>query len=128
MAKSSISSQLRRAGEILRFGAANQIKAYSRRFLAIQGIYKNLLHDLICQEFSTEEALNFARAFFGTDRIAFAAVDGTEYTRPLFDLVIFFGGAYAAIGDIDFSYEQPLVKYSPKVTTEGVGVSSCIAS
>ena len=93
MTKSTISSQLRRAGDILRFGASNQIKAYSKRFQAIQGIYNDLLFDLICQEFNPIEAVNFARAFFGVDQIAFAAVDGTEYTRPLFDLVIFFGGA-----------------------------------
>lgn len=126
MTKSTISSQLRRAGDILRFGASNQIKAYSKRFQAIQGIYNDLLFDLICQEFNPIEAVNFARAFFGVDQIAFAAVDGTEYTRPLFDLVIFFGGAYAAIGEINFGHQKPIVKYSPNVTTEGVGVSSCI--
>jgi len=126
MAKSTISSQLQRAGDILRFGASNQIEAYSKRFQAIQGIYNNLLYDLVCQEFNPEAAVNFGRAFFGVDQIAFAAVDGTEYTRPLFDLVIFYGGAYAAFGEIDFGHQNPLVKYSPKVTTEGVGVSSCI--
>lgn len=124
--KSTISSQLQRAGDILRFGASNQIKAYSKRFQAIHGIYNNLLYDLICQEFNPEAAVNFARAFFGGDQIAFAAVDGTEYTRPLFDLVIFYGGAYAALGEINFAHQKPLVKYSPNVTTEGVGVSSCI--
>lgn len=126
MAKSIISSQLQRAGDLLQFGASNQIKAYSQRYQTVQEIYKKLLHKLFCQEFSTEEAINFARAFFGGDRISFAAVDGTEYTRPLFDLVIFFGGAYAAMGEINFNHEKPFVKYSPKVTTEGIGVSSCV--
>ena len=126
MTKSTISSQLQRAGDILRFGASNQIKAYSKRFQAVQGIYNNLLIDLICQEFNLEAAVTFARTFFRGVQIAFAAVDGTEYTRPLFDLVIFYGGAYAAIGEINFAHQKPLVKYSPKVTTEGVGVSSCI--
>ena len=126
MRKSTISSQLQRAGDILRFGASNQIEAYSKRFQAIQGIYDTLLYDLVCQEFNPEAAVNFARAFFGVDQIAFAAVDGTEYTRPLFDLVIFYGGAYAALGEINFAHQKPLVKYSPKVTMEGVGVSSCI--
>jgi hypothetical protein len=36
-----------------------------------------------------------AKAFFGSDKVGFAAVDGTEYTRPMFDLVIFLGGSYA---------------------------------
>ena len=64
MAKSTIGSQLQRAGDILRFGASNQIEAYSKRFQAIQGIYNNLLYDLVCQEFNPEAAVNFSRAFF----------------------------------------------------------------
>jgi len=29
--------------------------------------------------------------------------DGTEYSRPLFDIIIFYAGAYSCEGEIDFS-------------------------
>jgi len=38
--------------------------------------------------------------------VRFAGIDGTMYSKPLFDLIIFFGGAYAAIGTIEFRREE----------------------
>src|SRR4030067_3391792 len=66
------------------------------------------------------------RPFFGSDKVGFAAVDGTEYTRPMFDLVIFFGGSYAAKGSVQFEDNKLKIEYSTKFSEEGVGVSSCV--
>jgi hypothetical protein len=126
MKSSFLSSQFKRAGDILRRGASDQIADYTRRFDSIKGVYKGLLKDLIRKDFSDEEAATTARQFFGSDRVRFAAVDGTEYTRPMFDLVIFFGGSYAAKGTIDFRDGGPKVEYSTRFSEEGVGVSSCV--
>ncbi|MDQ1279377.1 MAG: hypothetical protein QG670_639 [Thermoproteota archaeon] len=123
---SSLNSQFRRAGEILRRGASAQISDYTRRFDSVKDIYDGLLKDLIRDSFSGEEATVLARRFFESERVAFAAVDGTEYTRPLFDLVIFFGGSYAAKGIIEFKNDRPKIEYSTKFAEDGMGVSSCV--
>ena len=55
MKSSFLSSQSKRAGDILRRGASNQIADYTRRFDSIKGI-SGLLKDLIRKNFSYEEA------------------------------------------------------------------------
>jgi hypothetical protein len=123
---SFLSTQFKRAGETLRRGVSDQIADYTRRFNSIKGIYEGLLKDLIRKSFSAEGATATARRFFGSERVDFAAVDGTEYTRPLFDLVIFFGGSYASRGIIEFRDEGPKVEYSNLLSEEGAGISSCV--
>ena len=47
------------------------------------------------------------------------------YSRPLFDLMIFFGGAYAATGSVEFRKDaKPVVEYDSKLLEGGAGVSS----
>jgi hypothetical protein len=77
-------------------------------------------------DFSPDDATITAKDFFGSERISFAAVDGTEYTRPMFDLVIFFGGSYAARGTIEFLDERVNIEYSTRFSEESVGISSCV--
>ena len=126
MTRSFLSSQFKRAGDILRRGASDQIADYTRRFASIQGIYDGLLKDLIRSAFSAEDAVAMARRFFGSETVRFAAVDGTEFTKPMFDLVIFFGGSYAAKGTIEFGCDGARVEYATRFTEEGIGVSSCV--
>lgn len=47
-----------------------------RRFTSIKGIYDGFLKDLIRRDFSVEDAAIIAKAFFGSERVGFAAVDG----------------------------------------------------
>lgn len=96
MKRSFLSAQLKRAGDILRRGASDQIADYARRFGSITGVFDGLLKGLIRRGFSGEDAADTARELFGSEKVCFAAVDGTEYTQPMFDLVIFYGGSYAA--------------------------------
>lgn len=91
MKSSFLSSQFKKAGEILRKGASDQVTDYTMRFDAIKGIYDSFLKDLIRKEFNAKDAVAIAKDFFGSEKVNFAAVDGTEYTHPMFDLVIFFG-------------------------------------
>jgi len=76
-------------------------------------MYERVFASLIRSDFGSESCHETARRFFGTDRVSFAAVDGTDYARPLFDLVVFFGGSYAARGTITYSETGP-----PKVEYE----------
>ena len=126
MAKSFISSQFQRAGDILKRGASDQILDYTKRFDTVKEIYDSLLKDIIRKDFDASEATRISQEFFGSRKVGFAAVDGTEYTRPMFDLVIFFGGSYASKGTVEFSGAGPQVEYSTRFVGQGIGVSSCV--
>ncbi len=127
MTPSFLSEALKRVGEILRKEAAEQITEYESIFKTSENIYEQFLHRFMVDEFSVEDALVTARSFFGENKIKYAAVDGTEYTKSFFDLAIFYGGAFAAIGEIEFKSDAPpSVTYPKEFLKQGVGCSSCI--
>ena len=124
---SFISSQFERTGNILKKGASDQITDYNRRFESLKEAYNLFLKDLIVSDFDSKRAYDTAKDLFGSTNVKFAAVDGTECTRSLFDLVIFFGGAYASKGTIEFDeHNPPEITYSDKLIEGGLGLSSCV--
>ena len=103
MTAPSLSDTVKRTCDSLRQGATKQISDYEQRFSVLKNLYDELLANLIKTGFSPKEAWETAAEFFGSTSVRFAGVDGTMYSRPLFDMVIFFGGAYASTGTITFS-------------------------
>jgi len=118
------SEELRRTGAILKRGVSSQVEDYSTRFNSLAGLYEGFLSDKIRSSFDSEDASRVAEEMFGSRRIRFAGVDGTEYKNSMFDLVVFYGGSYAAKGIIDLDGLK--VKFDPRLVEEGLGVSSCI--
>lgn len=123
----SLSKTVKRTCDSLRQGATRQITDYEKRFSAYKNIYDELLENLLRTGCKPDEAWETAKEFFGSERVRFAAVDGTMYSRPLFDMVIFFGGAYASTGSITFARDaEPKVEYDAKTLEQGMGVSSVV--
>ena len=102
MENSHLSSQIKRAGHFLKAGALDRISDYNKRFSSASDVYDALLSNLIVHDFSPGRAHETALRLFGSERVKFAAVDGTEYARNMFDLIIFFGGAYVSSGEVTF--------------------------
>src|SRR6058998_4072579 len=126
-ASSSLSGQIERAGSILQNGAVEQIEGYRTRFAAIQGLYERFFNQIIVDRFQTGRVRKTAKEVFGSEKVSFAAVDGTDYARPLFDLVVFFGGSYAARGTITYGeIGPPTVEYGDGFLTSGRALSSCV--
>ena len=124
---SSLSSAIKRTSEVLRLGASSQVSDYEQRFSTLRDLYDCLLSNFVRTRFDRENAFETARDFFGTSSVRFAGIDGTMYSRPLFDLMIFFGGAYASTGTITFlEKEAPLVKYDTKTIQQAAGISSVV--
>ncbi len=124
---SSLTAQIERAGSILQTSAVEQIESYQSRFAAIEGLHHRLFKDLIVSEFNAANAWETARRLFGKDKVSFAAVDGTEYARPLFDLVVFYGGSYASRGTIAYSENgSPAIEYQDQFLKHGRALSSCV--
>ncbi|MDH7564186.1 MAG: hypothetical protein QHH24_04810 [Candidatus Bathyarchaeota archaeon] len=127
MSVTSISKALERTSSTLKLGAATQVADYEQRFSSLKNIYDGLLSSLLRMDFSFEEAYETAKEFFGTDCIRFAGIDGTMYSRPLFDLVIFFGGAYSSTGTITFTKNgQPKISYDERTLKQNAGISSVV--
>jgi hypothetical protein len=124
---SSLSSAIERAGTLLQSGAMDQIEGYRARFETLEGMYERVFASLIKTDFNSKSVHKTAKEFFGADEVSFAAVDGTDYARPLFDLVVFFGGSYAARGKITYRENAPpLVEYEDHFLKSGRALSSCI--
>ncbi|MEM3627368.1 MAG: hypothetical protein QXZ25_05010 [Candidatus Bathyarchaeia archaeon] len=124
---SSLSDAIKRTSDVLRLGASKQVSDYEQRFSSLKNLYDVLLARLIRMDFDFKNACETAREFFGSSCVRFAGIDGTMYSRPLFDLVIFFGGAYASTGTIVFQEnDKPLVRYDEKVVQQGAGISSVV--
>ncbi|MFB0561933.1 MAG: hypothetical protein ACETWM_12090 [Candidatus Lokiarchaeia archaeon] len=126
MEKSFLSSQISRISNILLRGVERQLTDYKNRFSSIEEI-NDFISKILVTDLNLEKAYKTAVEFFGSDRVRFAAVDGTEYSRRLFDFILFFGGAYAANGEIQFHKDsKPTVDYYTKHLEEGRGISSCV--
>ena len=127
MSLSSLSNAVKRTCDVLKHGASMQVLDYEKRFSSIEHLYDGLLSNLVKMDFNPREACETAKQFFGAESVRFAGVDGTMYSRPLFDMVIFFGGAYASTGTITFLENAvPSVVYDEKTIQQGAGVSSVV--
>jgi hypothetical protein len=127
VASPSLSDTVKRTCDSLRQGATKQISDYEQRFSVLKNLYDELLADLIKTGFSPKEAWETVAEFFGSTSVRFAGVDGTMYSRPLFDMVIFFGGAYTAMGTVTFSESaEPQVQYDAKTMQQSTGISSVV--
>jgi len=123
----SLNDTVKRTCYSLRQGATKQISDYEQRFSVLKNLYDELLANLIKTGFSPKEAWETATEFFGSTSVRFAGVDGTMYSRPLFDMVIFFGGAYASTGTVTFSESaEPQVQYDAKTMQQSMGISSVV--
>ena len=123
----SLTSKVEKLGKDLKKSSESQVSDYKMRFGTVKEMYDEFLKDLIVQGFNCKKCYDFALEFFGTPKIEYAAIDGTEYAREIFDLVIFFGGAYACTGEIEFQENsKPIIKYNEKIIQEGLGISSCV--
>jgi len=124
---SSLSDAVKRTSDVLRLGASRQVLDYEQRFSSLKNLYDGLLSNLIRMGFDCEEAWETAKEFFGASSVRFAGIDGTMYSRPLFDLVIFFGGAYASTGTITFlEKDKPIVECDERTVQQGAGISSVV--
>jgi hypothetical protein len=123
----SLRDSMKHTCDNLRQGATTQVTDYEQRFSVLKNAYEGLLVNLIRSKFSQRESWETAKEFFGSESVRFAGIDGTMYSRPLFDMVIFFGGAYASTGKIKFQETtKPEVTYDAKTLEQNIGISSVV--
>lgn len=124
---STFGLNIKKTGKILKNSASDQILEYQNRLKSVKDLYNDLLYNLLISEFDQKKAYETALAFFHSNKVKFAAIDGTEFVHPLFDMIIFFAGSYAAKGFIEFMEQNPPeVKYATHFVEQGQGISSCV--
>jgi len=126
---SLLGSKISRTGDILRKTALDQIDEYQLKFSKVTDFYNYLFKDLIVDKYDFTKASYTAKIFFDKDTLHFVAIDGTEYSKPLFDMVIFFAGAYSCDGSIEFSEQEKdkvKIKYQDRFIDQSLDISSCI--
>jgi len=124
---SLLSFHFKRLGEALRFGAEEQVDESKTKLEFASGLYDDFLSELIVTEFDYAVGYDAAKRLFGSTTVKFAAVDGSQDQRLVSGLAVFWGGAYASTGTVQFKAEgSPSVEYASGFIERGHGVSSCV--
>jgi hypothetical protein len=124
---SPLSLHVKRISRVLRDGAEDQVEDAMERFEAAGKLYDALLSKIIVSSFDLPRAYETALEMFGSPKVRFAAVDGSQDRRLVAGLAVFWGGAYAATGVIEFKPNlPPRIRYDTGFMEHGKGVSSCI--
>lgn len=124
--KSLLGTKIGRSGEILRKSAFSQIDDYQKKFATVGSFYEPLFKDLMVDSFNPKDAAKTAKELFGKETVNFVAIDGTVYSKQLFDMIIFFAGSYSCEGILSFSDKGVAVRYNERFMDDGRDISSCV--
>ncbi len=124
---SFIGRRLKQTGDLLLGGAQKQVKDYRGKFEGLKGSYDEFVSKLLISYGSKTFNTKFVDGFFGSRKLRFAGIDGTVLKHDVFDLLIFFAGAYPAFGELEIANSgEAEVSYDEKYLEHGVGVSSVL--
>lgn len=123
---SYLGSKIGRIGNVLSKTAILRINEYQKRLNEANKLYGPLFRDLLINTVDKNQAHKTAIEFFGKNSINFVAVDGTEYSRPLFDMIVFFAGAYSSEGSLTFTDAKIETNYNNRTLQSGNDLSSCV--
>ncbi|TFG29338.1 hypothetical protein EU528_09845 [Candidatus Thorarchaeota archaeon] len=124
---SLIGRRLKQTGGLLLGGAQKQVKDYKGKFESLRGVYDEFLSKLLTSYHSAKFNPTFVDKFFGKRKLRFAGLDGTVLKYDVFDLLIFFAGAYPAFGEIEIDDKgESKISYDEKFLEHGVGISSVL--
>ncbi|RDE14386.1 MAG: hypothetical protein C4K47_04350 [Candidatus Thorarchaeota archaeon] len=124
---SPISRRIRHTGDLLLGGAQKQVSDYKQRFDSLQGSYDAFLSHMIESYPADAVSVAFVDEFFGKRELTFAGVDGTVCKYPVFDLIVFFAGAYSAHGTAHVNPSGAMnIECDDSCLETGLGVSSVL--
>jgi len=124
---SFIGRSLRQTGDLLLDGARRQVADYKGKFESLKGAYDRFLSRLIISYSGQTFNPSFVERFFGKRKLTFAGIDGTILKHDVFDLVIFFAGAYSSHGEVAIDKDgHASISYEERYLEKGIGVSSVL--
>ncbi|MHA1909657.1 MAG: hypothetical protein ACW98Y_20325 [Candidatus Thorarchaeota archaeon] len=124
---SRISRRLKKTGDLLLGGAQKQVEGYKSKFENLVGTYDKFMYKVILSYEDKFTDPKFIDTFFGKRDLTFAGIDGTICKQDVFDLLIFFAGAYSSNGIVCVDENGKLdITYDEKYLERGIGVSSVL--
>jgi hypothetical protein len=124
---SFIGRRLRQTGDLLLGGAQKQVGNYRSKFEGLRDAYDDFLSRLLVSYAGAKFNVSFVDDFFGKRNLSIAGIDGTVLKYDVFDLVVFFAGAYSAHGEIVIKNTgDATITYDEKYLERGIGVSSVL--
>ena len=124
---SKISRRLKQTGDLLVGGARKQVSGYKEKFESLEGIYDAFLHKVLRPYPLSEFDCNFIDTFFGKRKLNLVGIDGTLHKQEVFDLVVFYAGAYSAFAHLDISDSGEFdLTYDENYLERGIGISSVV--
>ncbi|MBN2228463.1 MAG: hypothetical protein JW779_02645 [Candidatus Thorarchaeota archaeon] len=124
---SFIGRRLKQSGDLLLGGARRQVEDYKGKFGGLKGVYDEFLSKLLVTYPNALFNCRFVDDFFKKRTLSLAGIDGTVFKHDIFDLLIFFAGAYSAHGEIKIDDKgKAEISYDEKYLERGLGVSSVL--
>ncbi len=124
---SFIGRRLKQTGGLLLGGAKKQVSDWRGKFESLKGVYGEFLSKLLMSYESSKFDPQFVDKFFGKRNLRFAGIDGTVLKYDVFDLLIFFAGAYPAFGNIEIDDNgDSTITYDEHFLEHGIGISSVL--
>ena len=124
---STLSLNVKRMGQILKEGAEGQVGESGQRLEGASNIYWPLMRDLLVSDYSYNHTFATAQQLFGRPSAKFAAIDGSMNQSLLGGLAVFWAGAYAATGTVNFRTDsKPVIGYDSNFLQKGYGLASCV--
>ena len=113
-------------GNVLKKTATSRINEYQKRLGEANRLYEPIFRDLIVGILDRAQAHKTAVDLLGKEPFKFVAIDGTEYSRPLYDIILFFAGAYSSEGSMTILDDKIQIDYENKSLKHGNDLSSCV--
>jgi hypothetical protein len=125
---STLSLNVKRLGQILKEGAEGQVSESGQRLEGASSAYWPVLRQLIISDFQPRRSLETAKEIFERTTAGFAAIDGSLNQSLLGGLAVFWAGAYAATGTVNYENETggPILNYDNNFLEKGYGLASCV--
>lgn len=124
---SSLGNKISKTGRILDYSSSIYLDEFQQQIEHNISLYDQLLKQLIVDKFDRSSANKTFKEFFNKETINFVAIDGTEYAKQFFDMVIFYAGAYTCEGRINFPTPDKIkTTYNEKFIDRGKEISSCV--
>lgn len=118
---------VKRLGQTLKVGAEGQVAEAEGRLETASEMLWPVVKELVVSDFRFDRSYETVVKLFGAADAAFVAIDGSEDTKLLGGLAVFWAGSYAATGTIKYHPDRaPSVKYDVGFVEKGRGLASCV--
>lgn len=114
-----------RTVEYVRNSTSRLLSIFNEKLNLLRG-NDEVAKKILRMNFNRQTCFDEAIKFFGADTVRYLAIDGTEFKDERLDMLIFFAGAYAYGGDLQFKESGDVEARPPSAEKDFLGISCAI--